>query len=204
MGMTAMLVAGFALSAAGAMSQRSSARAAAKAQVNFAGQERDAAIESAQETRESSVAAIHETQVDVILEGKRVKSDAARRADAERSTLLAIAGERGQLGTTSYMRQQLALNYFHEVGQGRVDRQMHEQVDSLQRDKQQVVSDQKRVIDNASLSYYGASVDAKLAKAAADRKAFFQIAQAGVEAGKSYFSAQATQSIATNNTGSVN
>jgi hypothetical protein len=196
--MEALMVASFALKAVGAISQNRHAQSAQNARLNLANQEREGALSSAKQTRESAEDVILDSQKKTIVQGEQVKSDAARLADVERASLVAIAGERGQLATTTFMRQQQALNYFHNIDQSRVNQSVNDSVLSLQKDKEQVVADQANVINNASLNYYSTSVDAKLAKARAKQQAFMQIASAAVSGGQKYISYKSGQSIASN------
>ena len=196
--MEALMVASFALSSVGAITQNKHEQAAQNARLNLANQEREGALSSAEQTRESAEEAILDSQKKTIVQGEQVKSDAARNADFQLATLLAVAGERGQLATTSFMRQQQALNYFHNIDQSRVNQSVNDSVLSLQKDKEQVVADQANVINNASLNYYATSVDAKLAKAAAKQRAFMQIASSAVSGGQKYMGYQTQQRIASN------
>ncbi len=198
MGATPLLVAGFALSALGAISQASHSKAAAKAQGEMARREADAAIENAKKVRESAEEALTANQEETRLIGEQKKSDNARRADRESAELVALANERGQLGTTTFLRQQQQLYYFNEIDAARMDRDVKGRVDSLQRDKEQVVEDQARTLNSASLSIYSANVNQKLATAAANRKMFFDIASSGVQAGQGYYQQKTMQQIASN------
>lgn len=198
MGATPLLVAGFALSAMGAISAANHSKAAARAQGEMARREADAAIENAKKVRESAEEALTANQEETRLIGEQKKSDNARRADRESAELVALANERGQLGTTTFLRQQQQLYYFNEIDAARMDRDVKGRVDSLQRDKEQVVEDQARTLNSASLSIYSANVNQKLATAAANRKMFFDIASSGVQAGQSYYQQKTMQQIASN------
>lgn len=198
MGATPLMIAGFALSAMGAVSQASQAKAAARLQGEMARREADAAIENAKKVRESAEEALTANQEETRLIGEQKKSDNARRADRESAELVALANERGQLGTTTFLRQQQQLYYFNEIDAARMDRDVKGRVDSLQRDKEQVVEDQARTLNSASLSIYSANVNQKLATAAANRKMFFDIASSGVQAGQGYYQQKTMQQIASN------
>lgn len=198
MGATPLMIAGFALSALGAVSQASQAKAAARLQGDMARREADAAIENAKRVRESAEEALTANQEETRLIGEQKKSDNARRADRESAELVALANERGQLGTTTFLRQQQQLYYFNEIDAARMDRDVKGRVDSLQRDKEQVVEDQARTLNSASLSIYSANVNQKLATAAANRKMFFDIASSGVQAGQGYYQQKTMQQIASN------
>lgn len=198
MGATPLMIAGFALSAMGAVSQASQAKAAARLQGEMARREADAAIENAKRVRESAEEALTANQEETRLIGEQKKSDNARRADRESAELVALANERGQLGTTTFLRQQQQLYYFNEIDAARMDRDVKGRVDSLQRDKEQVVEDQARTLNSASLSIYSANVNQKLATAAANRKMFFDIASSGVQAGQGYYQQKTMQQIASN------
>lgn len=196
--MTALMVAGFALQTVGAISQRNYAKAAADQQQRQARLERDAAMESARKTRESAEASIGKLQDDVIQAGETQKSDLERRADKERSELLAVAGDRGQMSSSSFWRQMTDLQFVTEIDKSRVNQGVNDRVDSLQADKLQIVQDQADVNSQAGLNYYQAASDAKLQRSFADARAFMQIAQAGISGGQRYRQGQMLQEIASN------
>ena len=188
--MQALAVAGFALNTVGAISQASYQRQAAMEQEKMARLETDSAIEAAKETRESAEEALATAQRDVITQGDQKKSDMARQADMEMASLINIMGSRGQLGTTSFFRQSQALSYFSELDQSRVDQEVGDRVSALQRDKEQVVQDQSRVLNNNSLNYYNASTQSRLQKAQSTRGMFMNIASSAVSIGTKYYQNQ--------------
>ena len=183
----ALMAAGFLLSAAGSVAQMNATKKAAQVKAEMAKREAEGAIANAKKVRKSAEAALTDQQSETRVIGEQRKSDMARRADRESSELVAMASERGQMGTTTFLRQAQQLYYFNETDSSRMERDVTQRVASLQRDKEQVVEDQKRVLNNASLSMYSANVNSKLATAQANRQAFFNIAKAGVNIGmKSY------------------
>ena len=173
--LTQLMWASMGINALGAFSQMQHQKAAAKAQANMARMEAEAAIANAEKVRESAEAALTDQQEETRLLGEQKKSDDARRADRESAELVALAAERGQLGTTTFLRQTQQLYYFNDLDAARMDRDVKKRVESLQADKQQVVEDQKRTYNNASLAMYSANVNQKLSTAAANRQAFFQV-----------------------------
>ena len=198
MGASPLMIAGFALSALGTFAQASQAKAAAKMQGQMARREAQAAIDNAKKVRESAEEALTATQEETRRVGEQKKSDNARRADRESAELVALANERGQLGTTTFLRQQQQLYYFNEIDAARMDRDVQARVDSLQRDKEQVVEDQSRTLNSASLSIYSANVNQKLATAQANQQMFFNAASSGVQAGTKYYEMKTMQQIASN------
>ena len=198
MGASPLMIAGFALSALGTFAKASQAKAAAKMQGTMARREAQAAIDNAKKVRESAEEALTATQEETRRVGEQKKSDNARRADRESAELVALANERGQLGTTTFLRQQQQLYYFNEIDAARMDRDVQARVDSLQRDKEQVVEDQSRTLNSASLSIYSANVNQKLATAQANQQMFFNAASSGVQAGTKYYEMKTMQQIASN------
>ena len=194
----ALLAAGFALQAVGAVAGASHAKAAARHQGEMARRESEEAIRTAKQVRESAEEALSAQQSETRRLGEQKKSDDARRADRESAELVALASERGQLGTTTFLRQQQQLYYFNEIDAARMDRDVTGRVDSLQRDKEQIVEDQKRTLNSASLQAYSANVQQKLAVQQANRKAFFDIASSAVNIGVKGYEMKTMQSIATN------
>ncbi len=177
------MVAGFALNTVGAISQNSYARAAAMEQERMARLEADNAIDAADQTRRSAEAALTRVQEDTITQGEQRKSDLARAMDQEMAALINITGARGQMGTTSTFRQLLQANYFAEIDAGRIDQEVKGRVAAFQRDKEQVVQDQARVLNNSSLNYYNAATQSRLQKAQATQGMLFSIVSAGVNLG---------------------
>tara|TARA_Y100001951_G_C11289107_1_gene270912 strand:- start:1586 stop:2200 length:615 start_codon:yes stop_codon:yes gene_type:complete len=196
--MTQLMWASMGINALGAFSQMQHQRAAAQAQANMARMEAEAAIANAEKVRESAEAALTDQQEETRLLGEQKKSDDARRADRESAELVALAAERGQLGTTTFLRQTQQLYYFNELDAARMDRDVKKRVESLQADKQQVVENQKRTYNNASLAMYSANVNQKLATAAANRQAFFQVVGGSVQIGTQYYQNKSMQQIAAN------
>lgn len=196
--MTQLMWASMGINALGAFSQMQHQKAAAKAQANMARMEAEAAIANAEKVRESAEAALTDQQEETRLLGEQKKSDDARRADRESAELVALAAERGQLGTTTFLRQTQQLYYFNELDAARMDRDVKKRVESLQADKQQVVEDQKRTYNNASLAMYSANVNQKLSTAAANRQAFFQVVGGSVKIGTQYYQNKSMQQIAAN------
>ena len=196
--MTQLMWASMGINALGAFSQMQHQRAAAQAQANMARMEAEAAIANAEKVRESAEAALTDQQEETRLLGEQKKSDDARRADRESAELVALAAERGQLGTTTFLRQTQQLYYFNELDAARMDRDVKKRVESLQADKQQVVENQKRTYNNASLAMYSANVNQKLATAAANRQAFFQVVGGSVQIGTQYYQTKSMQQIAAN------
>lgn len=196
--MTQLMWASLGANAIGAFSQMQHQKAAAQAQYNMARMESEAAIENAERVRESAEEALTAQQEETRLLGEQKKSDDARRADRESSELVALAAERGQLGTTTFLRQTQQLYYFNELDAARMDRDVRKRVESLQADKEQVVEDQKRTYNNASLAMYSATVNNKLARSAANRQAFQTIVGGSVKIGTQYYQQQTMQQIAAN------
>lgn len=196
--LTQLMWASMGINALGAFSQMQHQKAAAKAQANMARMEAEAAIANAEKVRESAEAALTDQQEETRLLGEQKKSDDARRADRESAELVALAAERGQLGTTTFLRQTQQLYYFNELDAARMDRDVKKRVESLQADKQQVVEDQKRTYNNASLAMYSANVNQKLSTAAANRQAFFQVVGGSVKIGTQYYQNKSMQQIAAN------
>jgi len=193
-----MMVAGFALKTVGAIAQLNYAKSAANQQIALAAREREGATKAAAATRESTEKALHDAQLATIESGEQQKSDLARQADKDRASLLAVAGGRGQLASGTFWRQMTDLAFINELDQSRVNQGVNDRVASLQADKEQTVQDQKGVQDQAGLNYYAAATDARLQKAQASQRAFFQIAGAGVEAGTGYYKHKTLQSLAGN------
>jgi len=198
MGTDVFLFAKFAGSIAQSIGQRQYQRAAAQAQYNMARMEAEAAIANAERVRESAEEALTAQQEETRLVGEQKKSDDARRADRESSELVALAAERGQLGTTTFLRQTQQLYYFNELDAARMDRDVRKRVESLQADKEQVVEDQKRTYNNASLAMYSANVNNKLARTAANQEAFTSIIGSATQIGTQYYKQQTMQQIAAN------
>ena len=193
-----MQVLAFAGSAISSIAQRQYQMAAAKAQYNMARMESEAAVANAERVRESAEKALTAQQEETRLVGEQKKSDDARRADRESSELVALAAERGQLGTTTFLRQTQQLYYFNELDAARMDRDVRKRVESLQADKEQVVEDQKRTYNNASLAMYSANVNNKLARTAANQKAFTSVIGSAVKIGTQYHRQKSLEDIARN------
>ena len=181
-----------------AFGQRQYQMAAAKAQYNMARMEAEAAIENAERVRESAEEALTAQQEETRLLGEQKKSDDARRADRESSELVALAAERGQLGTTTFLRQTQQLYYFNELDAARMDRDVRKRVESLQADKEQIVEDQKRTYNNASLAMYAANVNNKLARTAANLQMSQTIIGSATKIGSQYYKQQTLEQIAAN------
>jgi hypothetical protein len=198
----ALMAASFVLQAAGAVAQASQAKAAARYQGEMARRESEMAIANAERVRESAEEALTAQQAETTRLGEQKKSDDARRADRESAELVALANERGQLGTTTFLRQTQQLYYFNEIDAARMDYDVKNRVASLQRDKEQVVEDQARTLNAASLQAYSASVNQKLATAQASKQALFGVAGAAMKIGGKAYEMKTMQDIA-NNIGKV-
>ena len=160
--MKGLLAASFALSAVGTLAQMRAQQEAAAFQAEMANREGEAAIRNAERVRESAERALTDQQEGTREVGEQKKSDAARQADRENASLVALMAERGQLSTTSFLRQTQQLYYFNEIDLARIDADVDGRLASLQADKEQVVEDQKRVYNNSSLAMYGANTNAKI------------------------------------------
>ncbi len=196
MGISPLMLAGFALSAVGTIAQMNYQKAAAQQQQRLALQEAEAAKAAADRVRDSAIAALSDQQEDTRELGEQKKSDAARQADRENAELVAIMSERGQLTTTSLFRQTQQLYYFNELDLARIDRDVNDRVDRLQEEKEQVVENQTQVHNNASLAVYSANVNAKLANQQAKQSAFFSIGSSAVNIGTQYYQQKTQQQIA--------
>ena len=196
--MPQLFAASIGMNALGAFSNMQHQKAAARAQANMARMEAEAAIANAEKVRESAEAALTDQQSETRLLGEQKKSDDARRADRESAELVALAAERGQLGTTTFLRQTQQLYYFNELDAARMDRDVRKRVESLQADKEQVVENQKQTYNSSSLAMYSANVNQKLSTAAANRQAFFQVVGGSVKIGTQFHQAKTMQQIADN------
>lgn len=182
-----LMLAGFALNTAGAISQYNYQRAASEQQERMARLETESAIDSAEKTRDSAIEALIDAQADTMTQAKQKKSDLARQADMEIASLINVINNRGQMGTTSSFRQLLQAEYLRNIDAGRIDQEMKDRVEAFQRDKEQVVEDQSRVINNSSLNYYNAATESRLNNSLATRNMVFSIASSGVNLGMQNF-----------------
>jgi len=194
----ALMIAKFVIQAAGAVAQASQAKAAARYQGDMIRRESEMAIANAERIRESAEEALTAQQEETTRLGEQKKSDDARRADRESSELVALANERGQLGTTTFLRQTQQLYYFNEIDAARMDYDVKNRVASLQRDKEQVVEDQARTLNAATLQAYSANVNQKLATAQANKDALFGVAGSAMQIGGKAYEMKTMQDIANN------
>ena len=170
------------LAAVGAFSQMQYQKRALSVTRNMQQLEANMAMEAAAKTRESFEEALTEQQADTREVGEQKKSDAARVADREAAELVAIMAEKGQLSTTSFLRQAQQLNYFAAIDDIRIDTDVKKRIESLQADKEQVVEDQRKVYNSSQLALYSANVNYKLGRAFAKQQAFMQIGNAAASA----------------------
>ena len=171
---------------------------AAAFQAEMANREGEAAIRNAERVRESAERALTDQQEGTREVGEQKKSDAARQADRENASLVALMAERGQLSTTSFLRQTQQLYYFNEIDLARIDADVDGRLASLQADKEQVVEDQKRVYNNSSLAMYGANTNAKIQSTMASQAAFMNIVSSGVSLGVTGYKYKTLQELARN------
>ena len=193
-----MMAASFVLSSVGSLAQMRAQQQAAAFEAEMANREGQAAILNAEKVRESAERALTDQQEGTREVGEQKKSDAARQADRENAQLVALMAERGQLSTTSFLRQTQQLYYFNELDLARIDADVDGRISSLQADKEQVVEDQKRVYNSASLAMYGANTNAKLKSTMASQAAFMNIVASGTSIGVQGYKYQTMQQIAKN------
>ena len=194
----ALMVAKFVIQAVGAVAQASQAKAAARYQGDMIRRESEMAIANAERVRKSAEEALTAQQEETTRLGEQKKSDDARRADRESAELVALANERGQLGTTTFLRQTQQLYYFNEIDAARMDYDVKNRVASLQRDKEQVVEDQARTLNAATLQAYSANVNQKLATAQANKDELFGVAGSAMKIGGKAYEMKTMQDIANN------
>ena len=178
--------------------QKQAVKAQGKARVALATAEANAAIETARRTRESAIEVLQDRLEQTEDVKRQKKSDAARQADRETAELVAFGAETNALGTNNFLNQMQQLQYFGQTDLSRIDRDARLVKEDIGNLKEQVVEDQRRVLNASSLQLYAANTDAKLANSLAKQRQFVQITSAVGGVAGDYYKSQALKTSAQN------